>query len=69
MLKCDFNKVALQITLRHGCFHVNLRHVFRTPFLRTLAKGCFLHLNVFITNYEKANIKPKAPLSIDLFIN
>ena len=32
MPKCDFNKVALQITLRHGCFPVNLLHIFRTPF-------------------------------------
>ena len=36
--KCDFNKVALlcnfiEITLRHGCFPVNLLHIFRTPFL------------------------------------
>ena len=27
MPKCDFNKVAL-----HGCFPVNLLHIFRTPF-------------------------------------
>ena len=35
MPKCDFNKVALQffeITLRHGCFPVNLLHIFRTLF-------------------------------------
>ena len=32
MPKCDFNKVALQITLRHGCSPVNLLHIFRTPF-------------------------------------
>ena len=40
MAKCDFNKVAKQPTL-HGCFLVNLPHIFRTPFLRTpfLEKG------------------------------
>ena len=32
MPKCDFNKVALQITLRHGRSPVNLLHIFRTPF-------------------------------------
>ena len=37
MSKCDFNKVWLQsnfieITLWHGCFPVNLLHIFRTPF-------------------------------------
>ena len=39
MLKCDFNKVALQInfteiTLQHGCSPVTLLHIFRTPFLK-----------------------------------
>ena len=29
MSKCDFKKVAF--TLRHGCFSVNLLHIFRTP--------------------------------------
>ena len=36
MLKCDFNKVALQsnfveITLQHGFSPVNLLHIFRIP--------------------------------------
>ena len=38
MPKCDFNKFALlynfiEIALQHGCSHVNLLHIFRTPFL------------------------------------
>ena len=33
MPKCDFNKVATKITLRHGCSPVNLLHIFRTPFI------------------------------------
>ena len=32
MPKCDFNKVALQIKLRHGSSPVRLLHIFRTPF-------------------------------------
>ena len=35
MPKYDFNKVAsnfIEIALRHGCSHLNLLHIFRTPF-------------------------------------
>ena len=38
MPKCDFNKVAKQITLRHGCSPVNLLHIFRTPFLKNTSE-------------------------------
>ena len=34
MSKCDFNKVAcnfIEITLRHGCFPVNVLHIFGAP--------------------------------------
>ena len=35
-MKCDFNKVAfsnfIETALRHGCYPVNLLHIFRTPF-------------------------------------
>ena len=37
VLKCDFNKVAdnfIEITVRQGCFIVNLLHISRTPFLK-----------------------------------
>ena len=37
MLKCDFNKVA-----KHGCSHVNLLHIFRTPFLKNTSGWLFL---------------------------
>ena len=42
MPKCNFNKVALlcnfiEITLRHGCYPVNLLHIFRTPFPRNIS--------------------------------
>ena len=46
MPKYDFNKVAVQIALRHGCSFVNLLHIFRTPFL-TNTSGRLL-LNVLI---------------------
>ena len=34
---CNF----IEITVRHGCFPVNLLHIFRTTFLRTPLDGCF----------------------------
>ena len=34
MPKCNFNKVAIEIALRHRCSPVNLLHIFRTPFPR-----------------------------------
>ena len=33
MPKCDFSNF-FEITLRHGCFPVNLLHIFRTPLLK-----------------------------------
>ena len=41
MPKCDFNKVAFEITLWHGCSPVNLLHICRTPFIGTPLGGCF----------------------------
>ena len=32
MLKCDF-------ALRHGCSHVSLLHIFRTPFPKNTSEG------------------------------
>ena len=34
MSKCDFNKFAKQIVLLHGCFPVNLLHIFQNTFLQ-----------------------------------
>ena len=48
MPKCDFNKVAKQITLRHGCSPVNLLHIFRTPFYKN-TYGALL-LTIIFTN-------------------
>ena len=45
MPKCDFNKVAKQITLRHGCSPVNLQHVSVHLFIRTPLGGCFWFMN------------------------
>ena len=52
MLKCGFDKVALQssfveITLWHGCSPVNLVHIFRTPFYKNTYEGLLL---LFILN-------------------
>ena len=44
MPKCAFNKVALQIALRHGCSPVNLLHIFRTPFLKNTSGRLLLIL-------------------------
>ena len=47
MPKCDFNKVAcnfIEITLRHGCFPVNLLHIFGTPFLKNTSGRLLLQL-------------------------
>ena len=41
MLKCDFNKVALQ--LQHGCSPVNLLHIFRAHFYKNIYGGLFMH--------------------------
>ena len=55
MPKCNFNKVAYQLietTLRHGCSHVNLLHVFRTPFLKNTT-GWLLLLVVLDEDHVK----------------
>ena len=79
MPKCDLNYVAcrsvisikllsnlIEITLWHGCFPVNLLHVFRTPFLkigkmfkvnnRNMRARCEIrhwrHSGIFIVNFE-----------------
>ena len=46
MPKCDFNKVAKQFTLTHGCSPINLLHIFRTSFLKNTSGGLFLVLKV-----------------------
>ena len=45
MPKCDFDKVGskfIEITLRHGCSHVNLLHIFRKPYPRNTSGGLLL---------------------------
>ena len=44
ILKCDFNKVALQIILRHGCSPVNLLCISRTPIPKNISGRLPLHL-------------------------
>ena len=42
--KSDFSKVAIEITLWHGCSLVNLLHLFRTPFPKNNTEGLALLL-------------------------
>ena len=44
MLKCDFNKVALQNTLWHECSSVILLHIFRAPFPKNTCEGLCLSI-------------------------
>ena len=46
MPKCDFNKVAKQ--LRHGCYPINLLHIFRTPFPKNTSAGGMLLQHVIV---------------------
>ena len=50
MPKCDFNKVALQleITLRRGCFPMNLLHIFRTLFPKNSSGRLLLKMSNFL---------------------
>ena len=43
MPKCNFNKVATEITLRHECSPVYLLHIFRTPFPRNASGRMLLN--------------------------
>ena len=56
MPKCDFKKVAcnvIEIELRHGCSPVNLRHIFRTPFLKNTSGRLLLFtVKVFFSKYK-----------------
>ena len=46
MPKCDFNKVPsnfIEMALSHGCFPVNLLHIFRTTFPRNTSGWLLLN--------------------------
>ena len=50
MPKCDFNKVAcnfIEIALGHGCFPVNLLHIFRANFPKNTSGWLLLHVTLF----------------------
>ena len=34
----------IEITLRHGCSHVNMQHIFRTPFRKNTSGGLLLEI-------------------------
>ena len=53
MSKYDFDKVEKQffaITLRHGCYLVNLLHIFRTSFPKNTSGGLLLILDKIFSN-------------------
>ena len=45
--KCDFNLQSNfnEITLRHGCFPVNLLHIFKIPFSKNTSGWLLLYFN------------------------
>ena len=52
-LLCNFIKT----TLRHGCFPVNLLHIFRTPFTKNTSERLLLHLSFDTAQKMKFCIK------------
>ena len=69
MPKCDFNSNFIEITLWHGCYPVNLLHIFRTTFpknnFRTTfpknnSRGLLLHAS--LSWMRGKNIKGKSNL-------
>ena len=53
MSKYDFDKVEKQffaITLRHGCYLVNLLHIFRTSFPKNTSGGLLLIIDKIFSN-------------------
>ena len=65
MPKCNFIKLQsnfIEITLRHGCFPVNLLHIFRTPFPRNTSE--WLLLVIVLSNHKNNNCKVSISESI-----
>ena len=54
MPECDFNKVAIEITLRRGSFPVNLLDIFRTAFSKNISGGQLL-VHVFLTDISSVS--------------
>ena len=54
--KCDFNKVAIEITLQHGCSPVNLLHIFEKSFPKNTSGRLLLgpHIWNLLPEYIKA---------------
>ena len=55
----------IEITLQHGCFPVNLLHIFRTPFLKDTSGGLLLQLkSKKVTNLHFLQTKENLHLSL-----
>ena len=64
MLNCNFSKFVaiknvlinisiISVTFRHGCSHVKMLHIFRTPFPKNTSGGLLLHLYGKITTSQE----------------
>ena len=53
MPKCNFNKVAIEISLQRGCSLVNLLHIFRIPFCNSTYGELLLEVTVQKSFSEK----------------
>ena len=61
MPKCDFSKVAIEITLWHGCSPINLMHIFRTPFLKNTTGRLLLYFALtLIENQQYLTLHKKS---------
>ena len=54
MPKCDCN--FIEITLRHGCFPVNMLHIFRTSFLKNTSIWLLLSLGRLRYNFFRQRL-------------
>ena len=55
MLKCYFNNLQsnfIEITLQHGCFPINLLHIFRTTFPKNTFGGLLLNIKAEIVGLK-----------------
>ena len=46
----------IEIALRHGCFPVNLLHIFRTPFLKNTSGWLLLHVLIRLLEKWRENL-------------
>ena len=70
MLKFDFNKVAfnsVEIALQHGCFPLNLLHVFRTTFSKNTWMAASVSWEINFEKWEKICLDHDENITITYF--